>query len=227
MIRRLEETGAGEGIRTLDPTFAGAPEPVIPLHRPTISAGRTREKLDHQSFSSAARGSCSWESVVARLLTAAVLIGLTAGLIPSGAASAARLHSGDRWHWQEQGYTVEEVGPNTPAALAGVRPGDRIMAIGGRAVNSADDIDREMQRGGNSVVVHVERAGRRLLLRIAPRALTRSEAEEYVARSRRVLGIVHTERRFILRPGTGANGVYIPPPIPPDPPAPPVPMIVN
>ncbi len=161
---------------------------------------------------------------MARLLTTVVLIGLTAGLIPSGAASAAQLHSGDRRLWQGQGYTVEEVGPNTPAARAGVRPGDRIMTIDGRAVNSAADIDREMQRGGNSVVVKVERAGRRLLLRIAPRTLTRSEAEAYLARSRRVLGIVSTEPRFILRPGIGANDVYIPPPIPP---APPVPMIVN
>jgi C-terminal processing protease CtpA/Prc len=166
---------------------------------------------------------------MARLLTAVVLIGLTAGLVPTGAAAAAERHSGDHRHWQGPGYAVEEVGPNTPAATAGVRRGDRIMAIDGRAVNSSDDIDREMQRNGNPVVVDAERAGRRLRLKIAPRALTRSEAqeytEEYTARSRRVLGIV--EQRFILRPGTGANDLYIPPPIPPDPPAPPAPITVN
>ena len=64
--------------------------------------------------------------------------------------------------------------------------------------NNSDDIDRAMQRSGNLVVVDVERAGRRLRLKIAPRVLTRSEAqeyaEEYTARSRRVLGIV--EQRF-------------------------------
>ena len=162
---------------------------------------------------------------MARLLTTVVLIGLAAGFIPTGAAAAAQRHSGDHRHWQGPGYAVEEVGPNTPVATAGVRPGDRIMAIDGRAVSNIDDIDREMQRGGNAVVVDVERAGRRMRLRIAPRALTPSEAEEFTARSRRVLGIV--EQRFMLRPGTGANDVYIPPPIAPDPPAPPAPITVN
>jgi membrane-associated protease RseP (regulator of RpoE activity) len=160
-----------------------------------------------------------------RLLTTVVLIGLTAGLIPTGAAAAAQRHSGNHWRWQEPGYAVEEVGPNTPVATAGVRPGDRIMAIDGRAVNNSDDIDREMQRGGNLVVIDVERAGRRMRLKIAPRTLTRSQAEEYIVRSRRVLGVV--ERRFTLRPGTGANDVYVPPPVPPDPPAPPAPINVN
>jgi membrane-associated protease RseP (regulator of RpoE activity) len=160
-----------------------------------------------------------------RLLTTVVLIGLTAGFIPTGAAAAAQRHSGDYRHWQGAGYAVEDVGPNTPVATAGVRPGDRIMAIDGKAVNNLDDIDREMQRSGNLVVVDVERAGRRMRLKIAPRALTPSEAEEYTAHSRRVLGIV--EQRFMLRPGTGANDAYIPPPIPPDPPAPPPPITVN
>lgn len=168
---------------------------------------------------------------MARLLAAVVLIGLTAGLIPTGIAAAAQRHSGDHRHWQGLGYAVEDIGPNTPVATAGIRPGDRIMAIDGRAVNNSDDIDRAMQRSGH--LVDVERAGRRLRLKIAPRALTPSEAQEYAqeyaeehtVRSRRVLGIV--EQRFILRPGTGANDVYIPPPIPPDPPAPPAPITVN
>jgi len=160
-----------------------------------------------------------------RLLTAAALIGLAAGSIASTAAAAVERHSGAPW--QGAGYAVEEVAPNSPVARAGVRPGDRIMAVDGRAVSNTDDLDRQVQRSGRFVVVDIERAGRRLRLRIAPRALTRSEADAYVARSRRVLGIVQTERRVILRPGTGANDLYIPPPIPPDPPPPPAPIIVN
>jgi regulator of sigma E protease len=143
-----------------------------------------------------------------RTIAAGVLIGLVAGLIPSAVVAAAR-HSADHRPWQGPGYAVEEVGANTPAARAGVRPGDRIMAIDGRAVNNSDDLDRELQRGGNPVVVHIERAGNALRLRIAPRALTRAEAEQYLARSPRVLGIVSTEPRLVLRPGTGANDVYI------------------
>jgi membrane-associated protease RseP (regulator of RpoE activity) len=167
------------------------------------------------------------EALPLRMLGAGVLIGLAAGLISSGDAAAAARHSGDQRAWQGPGYGVEEVGPNTPAARAGVRPGDRIMAIDGRAVNNSDDLDREIERGGNSLVVQIERAGHALRLRIAPRALTQAEAEQYVARSPRVLGIVRTERRLVLRPGTGADDVYIPPPIPPDPPTPAAPIIVN
>jgi membrane-associated protease RseP (regulator of RpoE activity) len=143
---------------------------------------------------------------MARLLAAVVSIGLAAGLIPAGVAAAAQRHSGDHRQWPGPGYAVEDVGPNTPVASAGARPGDRIMAIDGRDVNNSDDIDRAMQRSGHLVVV--ERVGHRLRLKIAPRALTPSEAQEYTVRSRRMLGIV--EQRFILRPGTGANDVYSP-----------------
>ena len=173
------------------------------------------------------RPGARFQGVMARLLTVMVLIGLTAGFSPSGVALAAQRHSGELRHWQGPGYAVEEVGPNTPAALAGIRPGDRIVEINGRAVNGPGDYDREMLRSRGLVVVQIERAGRALRLRIAPRAPTRSEAEAYVARSQRVLGIVRSERQFIFRPGTGANDVYIPPPIPPDPPPPPPPVIVN
>src|ERR1700722_3187714 len=165
------------------------PEPAPPLRRPTI-------------------GEETQDSVMARLLAAVVSIGLAAGLIPAGVAAAAQRHSGDHRQWPGPGYAVEDVGPNTPVASAGARPGDRIMAIDGRDVNNSDDIDRAMQRSGHLVVIDVERAGRRLRLKIAPRALTPSEAQEYTVRSRRMLGIV--EQRFILRPGTGANDVYIP-----------------
>jgi membrane-associated protease RseP (regulator of RpoE activity) len=162
---------------------------------------------------------------MAPLLIRVALVGLTAGLVLSATPSAAQRYSGDRG--QGTGYTVEEVAPNTPAARAGLRPGDRIMTINGRAVNGTDDIDREMQHSGNLVVVDIERAGRHLRLGVAPRALTRSEAEQYTQRSRRVLGVVHTEPHFVLRPGTGANDAYIAPPVPPEPPMPPFPMIVN
>lgn len=127
---------------------------------------------------------------------------------------------------QSVGYRVEEIAPHTPAADAGLRPGDRIMAIDGQPVTGAADIDRAIARGGRSLVVSVERAGRLRRLRIVPRALAAAQAADYAPAPPRVLGIVRTERRFVLRPGTGANDVYIPPPIPPDAPPPP-PMIAN
>ena len=100
------------------------------------------------------------------------------------------------------------------------------MAIDGRPITSAADLDRAIAHSGRSVVVHAERAGRLRRLRIVPRPLAPAQATDYAPAPSRVLGIVRTERRFVLRPGTGANDVYIPPPIPPDPPPPP-PMIAN
>ncbi|HLH92715.1 MAG TPA: PDZ domain-containing protein [Xanthobacteraceae bacterium] len=124
------------------------------------------------------------------------------------------------------GYRIEEIAPHTPAADAGLRPGDRIMAIDGRPVTGAVDIDRAVARSGRSLVVSVERGGRVRRLRIVPRALAAAQAADYEAAPPRVLGIVRTEQRFVLRAGTGANDAYVPPPIPPDPPPPP-PMIAN
>jgi membrane-associated protease RseP (regulator of RpoE activity) len=167
------------------------------------------------------------ESTMNRVLLIAAVIGLSVGVVPMGAASAQDQRYVGYQRGQGAGWSVEEVGPSTPAARAGLRPGDRITAIDGGPVKNFDDIMRRVNRSGRSVVVDVERASRHRRLTMVPRALTRSEREEYAAPPRRVLGIVHREQRFILRPGTGANDVYIPPPIPPEPPTPPPPMIVN
>jgi membrane-associated protease RseP (regulator of RpoE activity) len=125
------------------------------------------------------------------------------------------------------GYRVEEIAADTPAARAGLRPGDCVIAIDRQRIASGADLDRAVARGGRSVVVRVERAGRVRQLRIVPRPLASTQAADYAPAAPRVLGIVGTERRFVLRPGTGANDIYMPPPIPPDPPQPPPPMIVN
>ena len=54
------------------------------------------------------------------LLKLVVAIGLAAVLLAPDVASAAGRHSGDRLSRQGSGYTVEEVAPSTPAALAGI-----------------------------------------------------------------------------------------------------------
>jgi len=154
-----------------------------------------------------------------RVLSAA--LAAVAGVLaidPVGAAS----HNATR---RAAGYRVEDIAANTPAARAGIRRGDRIMAIDGAPISNGEDLDRAMERSGRAVIVRVERAGRHLRLRIAPRAVTRAEADEYVAPHRRVLGIVRTEWR--LRPGTGANDIYVPPPIPIEPQIPSIPIVVN
>ncbi|HEY8414486.1 MAG TPA: RIP metalloprotease RseP [Thermaerobacter sp.] len=61
----------------------------------------------------------------------------------------------------EQGY---------PAAEAGLRPGDRIVAIDGRAVDDWGDVVTTVQEAaGRTLAITVEREGQRLTLRVMPR----------------------------------------------------------
>jgi regulator of sigma E protease len=65
--------------------------------------------------------------------------------------------------------TVERVEPGTPAAAVGLRSGDKILAIDGKAV--APDQISETIRGssGRPLALTIDRNGTRVLLRAAPR----------------------------------------------------------
>ncbi len=54
--------------------------------------------------------------------------------------------------------------PGGPAAEAGVRPGDRIVAVGGRLLNSIDDLHRLLSGSGadRRLALSVVRAGHEL-----------------------------------------------------------------
>lgn len=45
-----------------------------------------------------------------------------------------------------RGAEISSVQPNSPAAAAGLKPGDRVVAIDGRLVNSVDDLLRQLDR---------------------------------------------------------------------------------
>ncbi len=61
---------------------------------------------------------------------------------------------------------VAAVDPESPAARAGLRPGDRVLAVAGRTVRSAATLVYEVQHRppGSRVELRVERQGRRLRL---------------------------------------------------------------
>ena len=66
---------------------------------------------------------------------------------------------------------VGEVSPGTPAALAGFKPGDRIVAIAGDEVPDWDWVGALVQRhgvAGEPLDVAIERAGGEMQLRVAP-----------------------------------------------------------
>jgi S1-C subfamily serine protease len=68
------------------------------------------------------------------------------------------------------GVEVVEVVPGSPAAAAGLRPEDLIVAVDGRAVTQVDDVQRLMvgDRIGATVLLDVLREGRPVELRLVP-----------------------------------------------------------
>ena len=60
--------------------------------------------------------------------------------------------------------TVAEVLPDHPAAAAGLKPGDKILAISGRSVKASDIPDRIQASKGRPITLAVQREGRRLVL---------------------------------------------------------------
>ncbi len=70
------------------------------------------------------------------------------------------------------GAVVREATSGGPAAEAGIRAGDRIVAIGGKAVRTPDDVAAAIQdrRPGDRVAVEIERNGTRETLQVELRA---------------------------------------------------------
>ena len=126
-------------------------------------------------------------------------LALSAATLPAAAHKAAR-HYGPAAVPQQaygSGARVEEVLPNTPAARAGVRAGDVIVGIGGKAIGSYADLDSAVgASGGRALAIDVDRGGKRLHLRAAP-TLTIIQGLYGSVDQRFVLGIAHTEFRFI------------------------------
>lgn len=83
-------------------------------------------------------------------------IGLAADTIPDVLRTYSKLNPGE-------GIYVREVSPDSPAAKAGIRPVDIVLAIDGQTVSNADDINRliNAKNCGESVRVALVRSGQR------------------------------------------------------------------
>ena len=92
-----------------------------------------------------------------------------AGRAKAGAdvLAGVRLAPLDRRHpaWGEvEGVVVTEVAPGSPAARAGLEPGDVITAVNLRPVKRIRDIDRALEEAGRAVALKIWRDGREMLL---------------------------------------------------------------
>jgi len=69
---------------------------------------------------------------------------------------------------QTTGVAVLEVTPGGPAALAGLQPGDLLIALAGQPVRTVDDLHRVLGRitPGSAVLAEVLRQGQRLVLTV-------------------------------------------------------------
>ncbi len=71
-----------------------------------------------------------------------------------------------RYFRVDEGVLVIQVGPETPAARAGLEAGDVIVQAGGEAVESVADLRRAISRAEGSLQVEVMREGRRRTLTV-------------------------------------------------------------
>jgi S1-C subfamily serine protease len=71
----------------------------------------------------------------------------------------------------EQGLTITAVSEGTPAAEAGLRPGDRIVEFAGESVRGVDDLHRLLteDRIGQVVAVKIIRRGELRRILVTPR----------------------------------------------------------
>ena len=74
---------------------------------------------------------------------------------------------------EDQGVLIFEVVPNSPAAQAGLRPGDIIQAIDGQAVTKASQVQQKVDATtlGNTLKLEIKRQGKSETLAIKPEPL--------------------------------------------------------
>jgi regulator of sigma E protease len=66
---------------------------------------------------------------------------------------------------------ISSVGPGSPAAAAGLQPGDVVISVAGKRVYTAEDLVQTIRaRPRQTFPVEIERSGRRLTLNVTPNA---------------------------------------------------------
>jgi S1-C subfamily serine protease len=66
------------------------------------------------------------------------------------------------------GAVIQSLDPNGPGAKAGLKAGDVIMKIGGKAIKTARDVVSEVIRSkaGDEITIHVRRGGKEMPVKV-------------------------------------------------------------
>jgi len=77
----------------------------------------------------------------------------------------------------DRGVLILQVLENTPAATAGLQPGDVILKVGGVVVNTASDVQEQVDGSkiGDLLTLEINRAGEVLKIGVRPTTLPRSQ----------------------------------------------------
>lgn len=87
--------------------------------------------------------------------------------------------------------TVAEVRPGSPAAVAGIEPGDRFVAVNGTTVESFADVQRLVSgRAGDPLTFTINRGGEDLTVTATPEIVEQTDALGNVVRTG-VIGVVN------------------------------------
>ncbi len=116
-----------------------------------------------------------------------------------------------------QGVRVASVGAGTPAAEAGVRPGDRILAVGNRPVDSMASVQEAVEFApiGEELPLTLERQGQRIEIKVRPRGVPVPMGSAASPRANPFVETRHADERgdsFLPVPPPLGPGVPVAPP---------------
>ncbi|HOL54274.1 MAG TPA: M50 family metallopeptidase, partial [bacterium] len=64
---------------------------------------------------------------------------------------------------------INTVLPGSPAEMAGIKPGDRIISVNGKEVTLSEEITQAIQSSKDKVILEIERGGERLTIELIPK----------------------------------------------------------
>jgi S1-C subfamily serine protease len=112
-----------------------------------------------------------------------MLLAAAAVSLPAASKPAATQNVGS-------GAKIDQVDSDGAAAAAGIRPGDLIVAINGRLINSFIE-PIVATSGKRPLLVDLDRGGSRMRVKVTPRVVTESTAQGMI--DHKTLGISHTD----------------------------------